>query len=161
MDRLTCVLCTKNKTALRCDSCGDVSCKNCVHFIDEDHFEMVVLLPEELKNKTFCMNCYNQGIDEKVSRYFEVVEKAKNVNVFTKTQTKETRKIKRVEDPVKVLECDDKEEALLRLAFLAADKGFDMVIDVEMNSKKIGEGKSYKKLVWSATGVPVDPNIKK
>lgn len=161
MDLLTCVLCEKNKTALRCDACSDVSCKDCVHFIDEDHFEMIALLSEDLKNKTFCNNCYNQGINDQIIGYFELFERAKKVDVFTKVQTKETRRIKRVATPVGVVGCADKEEALLRLAFLTAEQGFDTIVDVELKSKKVGEGKSYKKLVWDGAGIPVDSSLKK
>ena len=161
MQRQVCEICNKNKTSLRCDSCGDASCKTCVEFIDEDHIEFVVLLPEDLKNKTFCSNCYNQGIDERLIRYRVIAEQAKDVDVFGKKQTKETRRIKRIEEPLKVTDCEDREEALLRLAFMAADKGFKTIVDVDVISKKIGEGKSYKKLVWSGYAVPVDPEIKK
>ncbi len=161
MELSTCVLCHKNKTALRCDSCGEASCKKCVEFIDEDLLELIALLPEELKNKTFCLNCYNQGISEQVSDYLELVEKAKKVSVFSKIQSKETRRIKRIVDPVKVLDCEDRNETLMRLAILAVEKGFDTIVDVEIRSKKVGEGKAYKKLVWDGLGVPVDPRIKK
>ena len=161
MDRHTCELCEENKTALRCSSCGSPSCKNCVEFIDEDQFEMIDLLPDDLKNKTFCRNCYQQGVAERVNRYLELVERAKDVNVFSKNQTKESRKIIRREAPVLVKDCQDKGEALLKLAFLTADKGFDTIVDVELSSHKVGEGKSYKKLVWSGRGIPVDPKNRK
>ena len=161
MERSTCVLCNKNKTALRCVSCGDVSCKKCVQFIDEDHFEMISLLPEDLKNKTFCMNCYHQGVAERISHYSEVAEEAKKVDIFSKTQSKETRRIKRIEDPIQVADCEDKELALMRLAFLSVEKGYSTIVDVEVKAKKSGEAKRYKKVVWTASGIPVDPGIKK
>ena len=132
-----------------------------MQFIDEDFFEMQSLLPEDLRNKTFCLNCFNQGIDERISRYRDIVEMAKNVDIFNKTQTKETRRIKRIEDPIRVENCDDRQEAVMRLAFIAADKGFKTIVDVDITSKKVGEGKSYKKLVWKGVAVPVDPSIKK
>ncbi len=129
--------------------------------MDEDCFEMIALLPAELQNKTFCLNCYHQGVSESLEHYTEIVEKAKQVDVFSKTQTKETRRIKRVESPIRVVDCADKEEALLKIAFIAADKGYGTVVDVDLASKKHGEGKSYKKLVWSGSGIPVDPSLKK
>ncbi len=122
---------------------------------------MIEMLPDDLKNKTFCTNCYNQGVGERITEYFDVVEKAKKVNVFSKIQSKETRRIKRTQPPVKVDDCNDREEALLKLAFLAAEKGFDTLVDVDLKSKKVGEGKTYKKLVWSGVGIPVDPTLRK
>lgn len=156
-----CSHCNRNRTALRCDSCEDVSCKSCVVFVDEDFFEMVALLPDDLQNRTFCMNCFNQGISERLDHYLEIVSEAKNVDIFNKNQTKETRKIKRIESPIRVANCLGKEEALLKIAFFAAERGFKTVVDVELRSNKIGEGKSYKKLVWNGSGTPVDPSIKK
>lgn len=156
-----CLTCKKNQTALRCKSCNEASCKHCVHFIDEDLFELVSLLPEDLRNSTFCKNCYNQGVAERLSHFTDLAEKAKNVNVFTKVQTKETRRIKRIASPVKVQDCEDREETLLRLAFLAAEKGYDTLVDVDIKSKKVGDGKRYKKLVWIGSGIPVNPSIKK
>lgn len=122
---------------------------------------MITLLPEDLKNKTFCFNCYNQGISDRLIHYAEIVEKAKKVDVFSKIQSRETRRIKRSEPPVTVIDCEDREETLLRLAFLAADKGYSTIVDVDLKSKKIGEGKTYKRVVWSGSGIPVDPAIKK
>lgn len=84
-----------------------------------------------------------------------LLEKAKNVDTFDKKQGSETRLIKRVEKPLKVTECDDREETLLRLAFLAAKKGYDTLVDVDIQSQKVGN-KTYKKLVWNGTAVPVD-----
>lgn len=122
---------------------------------------MIALLPDDIQNKTFCMNCYNQGISDRLNHYVEIVEQAKQINVFTKNQTKETSRIKRTEPPLRVVNCSDKEEALLKIAFMAAEKGFGTIVDVELKSEKVGKGKTYKKLVWTGSGIPVDPSIKK
>ena len=161
MTLINCTICEKNKTALKCYDCGSASCKNCVEFIDEDSVEFVVLLPDELRNKTFCQNCYSQTILDKITKYRDIAARAKQVDVYTKTQTKETRRIKRVEEPLKIVDCEDRDEVLLRLAFLAAEKGFDTLIDVDVTYRKVGEGKSYRKLVWTGTAIPADPSIEK
>lgn len=161
MELVECTLCSKNKTALRCYACAEASCKKCVEFIDEDSVEFVALMPDDLRNRTFCRNCFNQTIAPKISSYQDIARRAKQVDVYSKSQTKETRRIKRVEKPLQIIDCEDREEVLLRLAFLAAEKGFDTLVDVDVRSKKVGEGKSYKKLVWMGTAVPVDPSILK
>lgn len=81
------------------------------------------------------------------------MKQAKDVQVFLNTQGKESRLIKRYEDPVLVTECRDHDETLLRLAFLAAEKGYNGLVDVAIVSKKIREG-SYQKSVWQGSGIP-------
>lgn len=161
MERLSCTICHKNKTTLQCDLCAVVCCKNCAEFIDEDQVEFIDLLPEDLINQTFCLNCYNQGIDERLNHFRKIAEAAKTVDIYTKLQTKETRRIKRLASPIQVSNCNDDSEVLLRLAFIAAEKGFSTLVDVDIYSKKVGEGKSYRKRVWFGRGTPVNPMIKK
>ena len=156
-----CLICNSKKTALRCESCGDPSCKDCSFFIDEDSFELIQVLPESLQNKTFCSNCYNQHIGAQMDRYTQIMSQAKEVDVYSHKQSAETRLIKRVESPLKVRDYGDRETALMALAFMAAEKGFGTLVDVVIKSEKIGPGKSYKKLIWHGVGTPVDPSIKK
>ena len=122
---------------------------------------MISLLPDELQNKTFCSNCYQQDIDSKLTHFQSLMDKARQVDVYDKKQSSETRLIKRIENPVFVTDCDDREETLLRLAFLAAQKGYSTIVDTQIKSVKVGEGKSYKKLLWNGSAIPVDPNLKK
>lgn len=161
MEKKVCEVCNKNKTALKCDMCKESSCKQCSEFIDEDCFEFVSLLPENLKNKTFCLNCYGSSVAEDMNMYKDLLEKAKNMDVYSKDQSSETRLIKRIEKPIKIEDCSDRDETLLRLAFLSAQKGFDTMVDVDIRYKKVGEGKAYRKLVWGGSAVPVDPSIRK
>ena len=63
--------------------------------------------------------------------------------------------------PIVINDCNDRSELLLRLAFLSAQKGFSTMVDVKIKSKKVGEGKAYRKVIWDGSAVPVDPKIKK
>ncbi len=82
------------------------------------------------------------------------MEKAKNVMMFTKDQTKMTGHLKRKEDPISIQDCEDEEEVILRLAFLAAKEGFNCILDVNIKSRKIISG-SHKKTIFSATAIPI------
>lgn len=75
--------------------------------------------------------------------------------VFMKAQFKETRFIKRLEEPVKVAECADYDETLLRLAFQAAQLNYNGVIDVDITSKKVRTG-NYQTSVFSGTAIPAN-----
>ncbi len=81
------------------------------------------------------------------------MEQAKNTMVFMKAQFKETRFVKRLEDPITIPECNDYDELILRLAFKAAEKDFNAVIDVDITSKKVRTG-NYQTSVFSGTAIP-------
>ncbi len=160
MAQQTCAICLNTKTSLTCDACADPTCKYCSYFVDETVFEYIDLLPESLRHKKFCQNCYNSQFQTQVEKYLALLKQAKMVTVFTKDQSAECKWMKRLEKPISIVNCDDREETLLRMAFLAVEKGFNTLVDVEIKYTKVGEN-SYKKYLWSGTGVPVNPPPKK
>lgn len=92
-----------------------------------------------------------------LNQYDELMEKAKNTLVYEKTQGKETRLIKRIEKPVYVKDCPDRAETMLRLAFFAAQAGYNAIIDVDLVPTKIRTG-SYQTTNWSGSGIPAQVN---
>lgn len=156
MIKTLCQSCLKNETLLFCSDCLAPSCKKCSCFIDEDEFEYQVLLPEKFKAKTFCSKCFELKALPVLNEYREILVKAKNINVYDITQGSETGRMPRQEKPIVIEECNDREETLLRLAFQAAMKGYNTLIDVDLRSKKVSQGGKYKKLVWSGKGIPID-----
>lgn len=149
-----CAICNKSKPTLACDRCESPTCKKCCEFVDEDRFELLSMLPEELKNKNFCFNCFDGSVVMELQKYEQALELAKDLDVYSDKQGAETRLIKRTEQTLKVNDCEDKEDALMKLAFLAALGGFDTLVDTKISSKKVGQGKSYKKLVWNGSAIP-------
>ncbi len=81
------------------------------------------------------------------------MELAKNVNIFLKNQSKESRIYKSDEPPITVEDFPDAEETLLRLAFKAVELKFNGLIAVDIYSKKVRIG-GYQTLSWSGTGIP-------
>ena len=160
MSRGSCEICLSKKTALRCSLCNQLSCKLCSHFIDDSIFELEDLIPEHLANKAFCPNCYDEKVGLEVDAIINTMELAKNVNVYSKVQGTETRLMRRVAKPLKVNECEDREETLLRLAYMAAKDGYDTIVDVDITSKKVNLGGRYRKVVWSGTATPIDSDKK-
>lgn len=156
MEAHLCAFCSKNNTAIRCDTCKAVSCKHCSFFIDEHSFEFINLLPKNLIHKTFCPDCYTGGIAEEIEQLHETLRLAKDVNIYEKKQGTETRLLRRIEKPVHIKDCDDREEALLCLAFFAAQKGFNTLVDLELKATKVKLGGTYKKMVWSGSAVPIN-----
>jgi hypothetical protein len=160
MEKLNCCICQKPKATLVCGVCSSPVCKYCAQFLDEDTFKYLTKIPQEAAHTTYCSPCYNENVFPVLEKYNETFEQAKNILIFTKQQNKETRFIKRWEEVVHVTECLDREDVIMRLAFFAADAGFNGVIDIEIVSKKVRNG-SYQTTQWSGSGIPAQVNPEK
>lgn len=133
--------------------CQEALCKSCAQFVDGDRFSWLPQIPKELSHTTYCGPCFNVNVAPAMAEYDEAMEQAKRINVFFTTDSKQTRFFNRKEKPFKIANCPDKEETLLRLAFLAVRAGFNSIIDVEITSEKVRNG-SYQTTIWKGTGVP-------
>ncbi len=87
--------------------------------------------------------------------YNQTMEAAKNILVFEKSQVNEVRFFSKKQDIIRVVDCVDHDEAILRLAFMSAKLGFDAIIEMDISSKKV-QIDGYQKLVWSATARPTN-----
>jgi uncharacterized protein YbjQ (UPF0145 family) len=154
-----CKTCRKPKAPYTCGLCQENTCKSCTQFVGEESFAFLKVIPEVLKHNYYCSNCFDDQVAGPLDEYNETMEKARDIIIYGKDQTKLTRYLKRKEDPYHVDGCVDQEEAVLRMSFYAAQAKFNCLIDVNLTSKKVETG-TYKKLVWSGTAVPItiDPN---
>lgn len=128
-------------------------CKSCAHFLDEESFSFYSKVPAELAHTTYCESCFATNVAPELQRYEALLEKAKDILVYDKSQGKETRLLKRIEKPVQVKRCADYQETVLRLAFFAAQAGFNGIIDVDIKSEKVRDH-AYQKTLYSGTAVP-------
>lgn len=150
-----CTTCRKPKANYECGSCHVEICKSCSHFVGIDTFSFLKKIPKELTHSIYCNQCFDQHVSAPLSDYEETLERAKEVIVFSKDETKKTAHIKRKEEPYFVEDCEDKDEAIQRLAFFAAADGFNCLLDIQISHRKIIVG-SHKKTVFSAKGIPVN-----
>lgn len=155
MSHEPCCVCQKTKTTLQCGLCQGALCKNCAQFLEADQFAFLPTLPEKLKHSTYCGPCFSEHVEPEIHRYNEDLQKAKNLTVFFVGDSKLTRNFKRNEKPLKVTHCTDREETLVRLAFLAVQSQFNALIDVDIKSEKVREG-SYQTTRYSGTAMPVN-----
>ncbi|MGE0764671.1 MAG: hypothetical protein AB7N80_15455 [Bdellovibrionales bacterium] len=150
----TCTVCQKPKANLTCGLCQELICKACAQFVDEDYFEFLSEAPTRFVQLTCCGPCFDIQVAPELDRYNQTLELAKNVFVFNKDQSKETRLIKRKLNPVRVVDCPDHDEAILRLAFQAVKVQCNAMVDVLVTPKKVKSG-SYQTTLWSAQAIPV------
>lgn len=155
MEKQVCDVCLKNKTAIKCDECQCASCKKCSEFTMESFEEIQEMLPENLKAKVFCPNCYMNKYESQFNDFYNTYLQAKDVKIYEKKLSAETRLIPRLEPALSVKDCADERDVMMRLAFEAASKGFNSLLDVEFKSTKSRDG-SYKFVVWSGSGVPAN-----
>jgi hypothetical protein len=157
MEKVLCCTCFKPKAALTCGLCAEPLCKYCAQFLQEDSFKYLILKAPEIQKDTFCGPCYDAQIAMHVTKYEETLARAKNILIFSKIENKETRYIKRDEERLHIPECDDREEIIMRLAFQAAERNFNGVIDIEIDSRKIRTG-TYQTTKWWGSGIPAHVN---
>lgn len=152
---LLCSSCLQPKASLKnnfhCGLCENLLCKDCIQFVEESSFSFWKVVPDELKRSTYCGVCYDQKVVPAKESYSEIMERAKQVYVFFKKQ--HIPLIHRSKTPVTVQDCPDREEALLRLAFFAAEQSFNALVDAKLVSEKVFVS-GYQSLSWSGTAFP-------
>lgn len=153
MEKTSCTLCRKPKGVLSCGICKQNFCKKCTETLAKDSFSFFGKIPEALTHRTYCGPCYDEKVAPELFEYQSLMQKAKGVFVFVKGQGEETRLLNRNEKPIRVQACADKDETLLRLAFLAVKANFNTLLDVEISSKKLRD-EGYQTTLWSGVGIP-------
>ena len=120
----------------------------------------MAVVPEELTQTVFCPTCYQTKIVHEIESYEADMEKAKNIIVFEKDQGKETRGIKRLEEPLVVTDCLDAKEVMMKLAFRALKAGFNGIVNYEAISTRDRNG-SYQKVTWKGSAIPAHIDVSK
>lgn len=153
MDAVECTSCGKPKAVLQCEVCFDDICKKCDQILAADTFSFLEKIPAELTHMHYCGNCYDSIVAPELDAYQETMERAKQAFVFFTTQRKETPLIRKSREVLKVENCIDRDETILRLAFFAAQQDFNAIIQVEVNAVKLRDG-AYQTSRWSGTAQP-------
>lgn len=149
-----CKSCRKPKAPYICGVCEEHVCKACTQFLSEENFSFLKVIPPELKHNSYCPQCFDEKVSGPLADYEETLEKAREIFIFSKDQTKQTRLVQRKEAPYSVENCEDQEEAVMKMSFWAVKAGFNALVDLQYQHKKIIVG-SHKKTIWSATAIPV------
>lgn len=160
MSSLECVGCRRPKATLQCGVCEDPVCKSCSHFLEEGSFSFLPEVPAELKHTFYCPACTDAHVAPAQERYDALMDQARETMIFFMTQKRALPILKKSIDRVRVDACPDRDETILRLAFLAVEKGFNSVIEVEVDSKKVRNA-GYQTSTWRGTGLPADVDLGK
>ncbi|WP_413585598.1 hypothetical protein [Bdellovibrio sp. HCB274] len=154
MENTNCGVCQKPKANLECGICHDPICKKCAQFLEESTFSYLKTIPPQLKHTVFCGPCYDKNVAPELEQYEADMRKATTITIFMTDDTKTTSRFSRKEKAIEIKDCPDREEVMMRLAFLAVKAGFNALIDVEIKSEKVLPGGKYQYSKWSGKGIP-------
>ncbi|MBX7149090.1 hypothetical protein K1X76_08380 [bacterium] len=151
---MTCSSCLKSnlKQSYTCSLCHHILCKNCTQFLDNTSFSFLEIIPDNLKHSTYCGSCYDSTVAPAQETYNITLKKAENLFLFDKGD-KQVPLIKRSNGKITIENCEDKQNAVLKLAFLAAQKKFNAVVDIERFTKKLNKS-GYQTTLYGITGYP-------
>lgn len=155
-----CKTCRKPKANFNCGICEETICKSCASFVGEDQFSFLKVVPAELSHPTYCSQCFDEKVSAPLNEYNETMEKAREVIVFNKDQNKLTRFLSRREDPCIVENCEDEQETIMRMAFMAVQLKQNALLDVKVDTKKIIVG-SHKKTIFNGSSIPTTVDLSK
>jgi uncharacterized protein YbjQ (UPF0145 family) len=83
------------------------------------------------------------------------MKRAAQVLFIDRPQRRPLNVLKKHRDILEVRECRDREETILRLAFKAAELGFNSVIKADVTYTKVRNA-GYQKMIWSGSGIAAD-----
>lgn len=155
-----CISCRKPKGTIHCQICDEFLCKECVRFLEASTFSFMEAIPPELSHTYYCSPCFDSHVEPALESYREIMERARNLYFFFNTQRRPVHVIKKSKEDLQVKDCDDRDETILRLAFFAAQQGYNAVIEAEVVSKKI-RNSGYQKSLWQGSGVAAQVNAQR
>lgn len=109
-------------------------------------------IPENLRHPHYCPYCFVNHILPARAKYLETMERAKKVTVFDKPRRRQPHYSAYSKSKLIVEACEDKSVTLMRLAYLAAEQGYNAVTRVNIRYEKVRDTGGYQTTLWSGTG---------
>lgn len=147
-----------SKNPFHCGLCDALLCKDCVRTLEDGAFSFLKEIPEELTHGAYCSACFDAKIAPALESYEETMARAKEVVIYFKNE-RNLPPHRRANKPVSVQDCPDRKEAILRLAFFAAERSCNALMNIDLTSEKIRIN-GYQRTHWSGTAYPVNMDPK-
>ena len=154
-----CVACRRPKATLNCGICEEPLCRPCSQFLPEGSFSFLEVIPPELVHNDYCPTCFDAHVVPARTSYDGFMSHANETAVFFTTQKRALPILKKALRWIEV-DCADRDEAILRLAFRAAEQSFNSLIEVEVTCSKV-RNFGYQKSAWHGKGRPADVDVAK
>ncbi len=153
MSATPCSRCSEPQAAFHCGLCGVAICKACREYVDPTIFSYFLKKPAELAKSDYCHGCYDAKVAPRRAEYEALLEKAEDIYFLTKNYPGYVRVLRRHTKRVVVPECADRRETILRMAFVAAELGFNAIIEADVESQKVRNG-GFQSSVWKGSAMP-------
>jgi len=149
-----CCMCSSPKAPKTCGICGSAVCKKCMETLKSDAFVLLPKVPDELNHPTYCGRCYDAIVAEPMAKYLAIAEKAEAVYFVTRDYNGYVHVIDRHPVRVSVEICEDRRVTILRMAYMAAELGYNAIIDAQVRSFSNNLGGGYQSAKWKGSAVP-------
>jgi hypothetical protein len=150
-----CARCNAEASLVECGLCQKSFCKKCRQSLDPTAFELLIKIPKDFSHAHYCIDCFDAKVAPFQAEYEENAAKAHEVYFLTKNYRGFVRITKRHTKRVEVRECDDRRLTILKMAYAAAELGFNAIIEAEVDDKKIRMNK-YQSTAWSGSALPAN-----
>lgn len=155
-----CLSCRRPKADRACGLCSEPVCRGCAQFLEEGSFAYRAEVAQELKHSFYCQGCYSQTVEPELEQYQETLERARDVFFFFNTQKRPVQLMNKGTSQAVVSDCEDRDETILRMGFIAAEQGFNAIVDAEVNHEKV-RNHGWHKTRWSGRGWPAQVDAEK
>jgi len=153
-DQTSCSICRRpSKSNPDCGICHAHLCKKCAQVVSPDAFQFKSKPDAELSHGTFCSACFQSKVEGALAEYEELLGKAKEVHFFFVNHKGRLPVVEQAKKKISVESCRDRDETILRLGFLAAELGYDAVVQGDVAVKKVRMG-AYQTADWVGSGYP-------
>jgi len=160
MSEQICGACRRPKANIQCELCEDWNCKSCAQTLAGDAFSFRTKRAPELSHTRYCQHCWQQQVEPALAEYEQKMAEAREVYIFFTTQKRPLPILSKEKEQIRVLECDDRDETILRLAFLAAELGCNAVIETDVRHEKVRNA-GWQKTAWRGSGFPARVDAEK
>ena len=147
----SCALCQAPKAVKTCAECGLAVCKQCLRHPPPDPLRFHPNPPAWAQKGNFCANCFEAVVEPELQKYQEVLERSEGVKVVYATYHGFLPCLKKAKAPTEVAADAGRGISIQRLKFLAAWEGYDAVIEVETEGRKV-RNHGWETKSWGARG---------
>jgi hypothetical protein len=161
-DNEKCYYCDSTKGVCDCGLCQKTICKKHREHVPEGTFSFFTVVADVLTKENYCHECYEAHVLPEKVRYDDLMFKAHEAYYLSRAYRGNVRIMKKHIKRVEVNDCDDRREMILRMAFMAAELGYNAVIDAVLESNKVrigatknvpGKG-TYQTHSWKGSALP-------
>lgn len=155
-EKLPCISCRipqSPKASHECGICNERVCRSCAIFLDETTFAFRSELAPELKHSYYCAPCHDTHVQPELDRYEALLETARGVYFFFGISRHPLPVLRKADREVRVADCADRDETILRLGYQAAEAGYNAIILGEVTPSKV-RNHGWQKSSWSGHGLP-------